>query len=100
MSNRVYMNVLIYLKPGQGEVFRAYEDGALPRLERYGGRVECMFKPERIVGGLELPDEVHLLSFESEQGFEQYRADPRVTELGALREASVAKAIFIRGPGI
>lgn len=97
---RIYMNVLIYLKPGQAEAFRAYEDGALPRLERYGGRVECMFKPTRVAGELELPDEVHLLSFESEEGFERYRADPQVAALGALREASVARAIFIRGPGI
>ena len=100
MRQRIFMNVLIYLTPGQAEVFRAYEDGALPRLARYGGRVECMFKPAQVGGELELPDEVHLLSFESEHGFEQYRADPVVARLGDLREASVARAIFIRGPGL
>ncbi|MDX1433485.1 MAG: hypothetical protein R3286_13660 [Gammaproteobacteria bacterium] len=100
MGQRIYLNVLIYLEPGQAQLFRAYEDAALPRLARYGGRVECMFKPEAAGGDLALPDEVHLLSFDSEDGFERYRADPVVSELRHLREASVARAVFIRGHGL
>jgi uncharacterized protein (DUF1330 family) len=100
MAQRVYVNVLIYVKPGQTQVFRAYEEAALPRLAHHGGRVECMFKPATAGGDLALPDEVHVLSFESEQGFEQYRSDPVVEKLAHLREASVARAIFIRGRGL
>ncbi len=98
--SRVYFNILIYLMPGEEATFRAYEAQAMPRLAKYGGRVECMFTPDHVTDGFELPDEIHVLSFADEAGFAAYRQDPVVQQAASLREASVAQAIFLRGKAL
>lgn len=97
MPRRLYFTILIYVKEGKDAVFRSYEDQALPHLAKHGGRVECMFAPTTISGNLALPDEVHVLSFDTADGFTRYRADPEVQALASLRDASVEKAIFVQG---
>ena len=55
---------------GSVPAFQAYEDRVLPLLRRHGGRVERR---------LRTPDattEVHLLSFDSEDAYRGYLADP------------------------
>lgn len=50
--------------------FRDYEAKVLPLLPRHGGRLERRLRSE---DGL---SEVHLVSFESRDGYESYRTDP------------------------
>ena len=100
MSERLFMTVLIYVAPGERETFAEYERRAMPVMAEHGGRAECMMRPTAVAGDLALPDEVHVLSFETEDGFERYRADPRVVALAPLRERAIARAIFMRGPPV
>ncbi len=69
----------------------------MPHLGRHGDRVELMMTPERTSAGLELPHEMHVLSFANERGWVNYRGDPQVTALAPLRDKSVSKAIFLKG---
>ena len=94
---RVYYTILIYIKPGQEATFRSYEHQALPLMARYGGRVELFLQPDTVTGDLDRPDEIHVLSFETDDGYARYRQDPRSIELAPLRLASVDKAIFLKG---
>ena len=97
MNQRIYFTILIYIKEGKEELFHSYEKQALPLIEKSGGRFELMMKPEAVNGDLNLPDEIHVLSFDTEDGFNKYRQDPKSIELAPLRIESVSNAIFLRG---
>ena len=97
MSERVCFTVLIYLNTGKDDVFRSYEEQAFPLIGKHGGRIELIIKPEEVTGELDLPDEIHVLSFETKDGFANYRADPGSQQLAQLRTESVARAVFLRG---
>ena len=76
----VYL-VLIYLQPGQIEALRRYENRALPVFERHGGRFERIMRPAPAPDGSaadpDIPDEVHLLRFDTPDGLDAVRRDPR-----------------------
>lgn len=97
MDERVYYLVFIYLKPGKTAVFYTYETQAATIMADHGGRFELVLQPDELVGDVPMPDEVHLLSFASEDGFAGYRQDARSQALAAMREESVAAAVFLSG---
>ena len=97
MDERTYYTVLIYIQDGKQSLFRAYEEQAMPLMRRHGGRVEFMMTSESASGAYDLPDEIHVLSFASPEGFSHYRQDPDVVALAPLREESVQRAVFIPG---
>ncbi len=97
MNQRVYFTILIYLNEGKEDVFRSYENQASSLIRKHGGRIELAIKPEEVTGGLDLPDEIHVLSFATEGGFADYRADPESRQLAPLRAESVEKAVYLRG---
>jgi hypothetical protein len=64
--------VLMVRIPAEGiGAFRAYEDAVLPLLLEFGGRLE------RRLRNTDGTIETHIVSFVSEDGFENYRGDPR-----------------------
>ena len=90
---------LIYLHPGQQAALRRYENLALPVFRRHGGRFERILSPLRVAGGPpdpDEPDEVHLLRFETAEGFEAVRRDPEMAALAPLRREIVRKALLVR----
>ena len=97
MSKRIYMTVLIYLKEGQESLFHDYERQAAKVMMRHNGRFEQIIKPNIVNGDLPLPDEIHVLSFATPDGFSSYRQDPASQALAPMRLASVEKAIFLQG---
>ena len=54
---------------GAEDTFQAYESAVLPLLPRHGGRLERRFRTDDAL------TEVHIVSFESQEGFESYLAD-------------------------
>lgn len=91
---------LIYLKPGQRDRLRHYENRALPVFRRHGGVFERIWSPARADGESapdpEAPDEIHLLRFETGAGLEAVRRDPEMQALQPLREEVVRKALLLR----
>lgn len=81
-------------------MLRAYEQTALPIIQKHGGRFDLMLSPESVSSDIALPDEIHILSFADAAGFENYRADPAAPQLATLRETFVERAVFIRGKRI
>jgi len=96
-EQRLYLTVLLYLKAGQQDQFHEYERLVKPLIERYGGRFEHVIKPTQVMGSLPRPDEIHLLSFPSEESFQQYRDDPNLPGIAHLRAESVEETIIISG---
>lgn len=97
MNQRIYFTNLIYLQDGQEGLFQEYERRALPIIFKYGGRFENIIKPTKVTGNLSLPDEIHILSFETEADFQRYRQDPESQKIAPLRHKSVKEAIIIGG---
>jgi uncharacterized protein (DUF1330 family) len=89
---------LIYLRPGQQDALRRYENLALPVFRRHGGRFERILSPSPAKGGADLdaPDEIHLVRFETPDGLDAVRRDPEMVALVPLREAVVRKALLVR----
>lgn len=100
--DRTFITILVYLHSGEQARFREYEEQAVPLMWEYGGRVETMYRPKTIAGAgdLETPDEVHVLSFATPDGYRLYRSDPRSAEIAHLREASVKRVVFLTGDSI
>ncbi|MCA9922930.1 MAG: hypothetical protein KC421_11185, partial [Anaerolineales bacterium] len=67
-GQRAYLTVFVYLVKGKTAVFQSYESQAAAIMAEYGGRFELVLKPDEISSGELLPDEIHVLSFASEDG--------------------------------
>jgi antibiotic biosynthesis monooxygenase (ABM) superfamily enzyme len=78
--------VLIARIPADGvDSFRAYEDAVLPLLPEFNGCLERRLRnPDGTI-------EMHIVSFESDADFQNYRNDPRRTAQARLLEQSSAK---------
>ena len=99
MIGGVLYLALIYLRPGQQDALRRYENLALPVFRRHGGRFERVLSPRRCASGPadpEEPDEIHLLRFETAEGLDAVRRDPEMAALGPLRREIVRKALLLR----
>lgn len=72
MDNRPRLTFVMVadVSPEAVPSFRDYEGKVLPLLPRHGGRLERRLRSE---DGL---SEVHLVSFESRDGYESYLTDP------------------------
>ena len=99
-SRPVRYLALIYLKPGQRDRLRQYENRVLPVFRRHGGAFERIWSPappdSEGAPDPEAPDEIHLLRFESEAGLEAVRRDPEMQALVPLRQQVVRKALLLR----
>jgi antibiotic biosynthesis monooxygenase (ABM) superfamily enzyme len=82
--------VLIARIPADGvDSFRAYEDAVLPLLPEFNGCLERRLRnPDGTI-------EMHIVSFESDADFQNYRNDPRRTAQAWLLEKSSAKLEFL-----
>jgi hypothetical protein len=89
---------LIYLRPGQRERLRQYEQQVLPVFHRHGGAFERVWRPAAPDGtpDPEAPDEIHLLRFETAGGLEAVRRDPEMQALARVRESLLRRALLLR----
>lgn len=94
MSTPVYFLVLIELNAGMADQLRRYEQQAVPVMRRHGGQLVYVFRPVAGTAST-VPDEVHLLAFESEAGFVAFRNDPELHAVRQLRDAAVKQAIVL-----
>ena len=83
--------VMIADIPGAAEAgFQAYESAVLPLLPRHGGRLERRFRTGDAL------TEVHIVSFESQEGFDSYLADEeRQAHRGLLDGLDVAQRVLL-----
>ncbi|TNC22339.1 hypothetical protein [Amycolatopsis alkalitolerans] len=77
--------LLARLPDGQLAAFEAYENAVLPLLAEHGGRLERR---------LRTPDgrlEAHIVTFDGDEDFAAYRADPRRAAAAPLLASSGAQ---------
>ncbi len=96
----LYFTQLIYIHEGGEQLFQQFENIVLPLLSKYNGRLLLRIRPDDascIELTLEKPYEIHLVSFENEQDFENYGRDEVRQQFLHLKEQSVRESILIRG---
>jgi uncharacterized protein (DUF1330 family) len=96
----IVITQLVYLHPGKEHVFDEFEAVAIPLIEKHGGELLLRLRPTRqgLVGGsIELPHEIHLVSFPSDEALASFTADPERQRLLHLKDDSVRSSIVVRG---
>ncbi len=96
----IYITQLIYIKEGQEHVFHQFEDVAIPIISKYNGQLLLRIRPtaDSFIGGcMDKPYEVHLVAFNSEQDFENFKLDEERKNFLHLKEQAIKSSILIQG---
>jgi uncharacterized protein (DUF1330 family) len=96
----LFITQLVYVHPGQESVFDEFEAVALPLVDKYGGELLLRLRPTHeqvIAGSIELPYEIHLVRFPSDEAFSRYAADEERQRFLHLKNASVRSSLLVRG---
>jgi hypothetical protein len=96
----VYLTQLVYVRPGEEETFREFEDAVLPLIPKYGGELLLRLRPRAddvVQASIELPYELHFLRFESEEALARYGCDELRQRMLALKDRSVRATLVMQG---
>lgn len=96
----IYLTQLIFVKEGKEDVFHEFEDFAIPLMEKYNGRVIHRLRPnkETYISSTERqPYEIHFISFDSENDFQNFLQDDTRQNFMHLKKESVESSLLIKG---
>ena len=96
----IYLTQLIYIKEGMESVFHQFEDIAIPTISKYNGRLLLRLRPEQntfVEAHIETPYEIHLVEFNAEQDFENFKQDEERKKFLHLKEQSIKASLLIQG---
>src|ERR1043165_6969525 len=96
----LYLTQLIYIHPGKEDAFHQFEDFALALLDKYQGKLLLRLRPtpeQFIAGELEIPYEVHLVSFPTQAEFDAFKQDKEREQFLHLKDVSVRKMVLMQG---
>lgn len=99
-AKMVLITQLIYIIEGQENVFDEFEGIAIPIIQKYNGRLLLRVRPTEsnfIQYSTDKPYEIHLVEFETEQDFDNFKQDEERKKILALKEQSIRKIILIQG---
>jgi uncharacterized protein (DUF1330 family) len=96
----IYITQLIYIVPGEEKTFDDFERVAIPIISRYNGRMLLRVRPADnafIEHSAEKPYEIHLVEFDSQQDFDNFKKDDERRKFLHLKEQSIKSSIMIHG---
>jgi len=96
----IYITQLIYILPGQEETFDEFESVAIPIISKYNGRMLFRVRPADnafIEYSADKPYEIHLVEFDSQNDFENFKKDDERKKFLHLKERSIKSSIMIQG---
>ena len=96
----IYIMQLIYIKEGQENIFHQFEDIAIPIIAKYNGKLLFRVRPGNesfIEHHIDKPYEIHLVEFDTEQDFENFKLDEERKKFLYLKEQSIQSTILIQG---
>lgn len=103
MKQSIYITQIIYLKEGQEKVFNQFENVVIPTIVKYNGRLLLRIRPTIdcvIESNIERPYEIHIVEFNSEQDFENFKSDKERQNFLHLKEQSIKASTIIQGTKI
>ncbi len=99
----IYLTMMIFVKDGKEDVFHQYEDKVLPLLKQYNGRLIYRLRPtiqDFITIEEEQPYELHFLSFETEQDFQNFGNDEQRKSFIHLKQNAIKATFLVKGSKI
>jgi uncharacterized protein (DUF1330 family) len=96
----LYITQLIYIKPGQEDIFHQFENIAIPIILKYNGQLLLRVRPDEksiIEKNIEQPYEIHLIEFASEADFTNFMQDEERKQFLHLKEQSIKTSVLIKG---
>ena len=96
----IYITQLIYVIAGQEEIFHQFEDIAIPTILKYNGRLTLRIRPSEesiIEKNMEKPYEIHLVEFNTQEDFDNFKQDEERRKFLHLKEKSIKSSILIQG---
>ena len=96
----VFITNLIYINPGQEQVFDEFEKIAIPIMSKYGGKMLARIRPAGnafIECSIERPHEVHLGEFNSEEDFNAFLADEERLKFLQIKEQAIRSTVLVTG---
>jgi uncharacterized protein (DUF1330 family) len=99
----VFITQLVYIKKGQEDIFNQFEAIAIPIISKYNGKLLLRIRPDEnsiIETTVERPYEVHLIQFDTENDFENFKLDEERKRFLHLKEQSVQSIQLIKGTAL
>lgn len=96
----IHLTQLIYIIEGKEDLFHQFEKMAIPTILKYNGRLTLRIRPEKksvIESNIEVPYEIHLVEFDTEQDFENFKNDEERKKFLHLKQQSIKSSILIQG---
>lgn len=96
----IYLTQLIYVIEGQENVFHQFEDIAIPTISKYNGRLTLRIRPTDnsiIEQNIERPYEIHLVEFDTQEDFDNFKHDEERKKFLHLKDKSIRTSILIQG---
>ena len=96
----IYITQLIYIIKGQENIFNQFEGIAIPIISKYNGRLLLRVRPNDdsfIEHHMDRPYEIHIVEFDTEQDFENFKQDEERKRFLHLKEQSIKASILIQG---
>lgn len=96
----IYITQLIYIIKGQEKTFNEFEDIAIPIIYKYNGRLTLRIRPDDksiIERSIEQPYEIHLVEFDTQKDFDNFKQDEERKKFLHLKEKSIKSSILIQG---
>lgn len=96
----IYITQLIFIKEGKEELFLEFESHAIPLMEKYNGKMIYRLRPSKedfIENDKEAPYEIHFISFDSENDFQDFMKDDARLDFIHLKEESVKSMLLVKG---
>ena len=96
----IFITQLVYVKEGQENIFHQFEDIAIPRISKYNGRLLLRVRPTEntvIEHHVDRPYEIHLVEFDTERDFENFKQDEEHKKFLHLKDQSIKSLLLIKG---
>ena len=96
----IYITQLIYIIEGKEAVFYQFEEIAIPTILKYNGRLTLRIRPQEnsvIENNIDVPYEIHLVEFDTQEDFDNFKKDEERKKFLHLKEASIKSTIMIQG---
>jgi hypothetical protein len=96
----IYITQLIYIVPGQEEVFDQFEAVAIPLILKYNGRMLLRVRTSEssFIGPYpDKPYEIHVVEFDSELDFQNFGRDEERKKFLHMKEQSIRASILFKG---
>ena len=96
----IHITLLIYVNNGKEHIFHQFEELAIPTIQKYNGRLNLRIRPSEetiIENSIEVPYEIHLVEFETQADFENFKIDEERRAFLHLKQESIRSSILIQG---